>query len=517
MSGPVVADSVLTPGAAVRVDLAGGDQAIGVGPRRGVIVGMKTSSGSGVANTLYPSMAGPDAVAALAGPGTQAHLAAKAAFKEHNLALIDLVVVAEPGGGTAATGTVTFDDTTPVTVKQLLTLWIAGREIRHEWLAGETDTDSATRLVTTITALGNELPVTAANGGGTLTAVTLTAKNKGPYGNDIKIRKDLSGGTGGAVTLSGAALTSGATEPTWTSALAAIAGTRYKYVHFCTSNADVATASSSSTPSLVNAQIAANNSGFNAKLQQSIFSHTGAISAVKAGVAQQNVGYCEISYWRNAESLPCEWAGAEMGARMREEAIDPDVNRTNRQDMPYRATLFGSSAQTADAFTAAEKEDLLQSGVAAGEYNSAGVPMIIIPRTTYFKDAFGNTDHRVVYVSQTTTYYDSTEDIVQFILNSFPGAKVIPDRANTQDELPPKVVEESTVRAAVIGRLADQVALGWLREDWLIAAVADGSLRVKVASGNSSKLNIQIPESAVPPLTILDINVIGMTGSPAAA
>jgi hypothetical protein len=79
--------------------------------------------------------------------------------------------------GNAAAGTITFDDSTPVTVDQVVTATICGRTILSDWFAGETDIEAATRLVSKINAATKRVPVTAANGGGTLAVVTLTAKS----------------------------------------------------------------------------------------------------------------------------------------------------------------------------------------------------------------------------------------------------------------------------------------------------------------------------------------------------
>ncbi len=506
---PVVPSSTLTPGLALAVLLVTGAQTLGSAPRRGLIVGMKTSTGSATANQVYQAVAGADAVAALAGVGSQAHLCATAAFAEWQSATIDLICVAEPGGGTAATQTLVYDDTTPVTVAQTIDLWIAGRHLQYVWLPGVAEGDVATAIAALINAGvpgAPALPVTAAAASDT---VTLTARNKGPYGNDIKVRGTLTGGTGGSQVVTGAALTGGATEPTYTTALTNMLGTEYDTIAYCTSNADCAAASSSSTPSLVNAKIATRNTGFNALLQQSVFAHTGAISAAKAGIAQQNIGYCEVITARNAESLPCEWQGAELGARLREESIDPNVNRTNRLSMPYRATLYPSPNLTTDKYTPAELEDLLQSGASAIIYTSNGTPLVSIPRTTYFKDSFSNLDHRLVGVNHTTTYYAVGKGIRSFLPTRFDGMRIQPDAPQTANELPLGVVDESTIRAALLSYLDNPIKLGWLRRDKLQVAVDDGRFSVKVDPNNENRVIILLPISAVPGLWGYDVTIEG--------
>lgn len=507
---PVVPSSMLTPGLALAVLLVTGPQGLGASPRRGLIVAAKSSAGSATANAVNQAVAGPDAVAALLGPGTQGHLCAVAAFAEHPSATIDIIAVAEPGGGTAASKTITFDDSggssTDVTVAQTVDIYIAGRHLQYIWAPAVSASQAGTDVAALITANGNTLPVAAASSSG---VVTLTAKVKGVWGNDVKLRLTMSGGTGGSAVLGGAALSSGASEPTFTTALSNMLGTEYDLIAYCTSNADCAAASSSSTPSLVNAKIATRNTGFNALLQQSVFAHTGSISAAKAGIAQQNLGYCQVITARNAESLPCEWQGAELGARLREESIDPNVNRTNRIAMPYRATLYPSPTLLTDSYTPAELEDLLQSGASAIVYLANGTPLVSIPRTTYFKDGFANLDHRLVGVNQTTTYYALGKDVRSFLPTRFDGMKILPDPPNTADELPLGVVDESTVRAALIGRLGEAVTLGWVRRDKLQAAIDNGTLSVKVDPNNENRVIVRIPTSAVPGLWSYDVTILG--------
>lgn len=507
---PNVASSVLSPGFYLSVNLVAGDQAVGSAPLKALLIAPKGSGGDITAGTeIRRAVAGPDAVSTAVGSGTPGHLAAKAIFKEHPIALVDLIATAEPSGN-AATGTITLDDTTPVTVQQTLTSTICGRDITTQWPAGMTDTDAATAHVAEVNAHGSDLPVTAANAGGTSPVITFTAKLKGTWGNDVGLSVSLKGGTGGTAVASGAALSGGTTEMDVTTVLTTIAGTEYQLSGLATSNTDVASASSTSNPGRIKTSFKANATGSAAKLQQAVLGHTGALSAVKTGVAARNYECMEVVHARNMRSLPCELMGAELGARLREEAIDPDVNRSNRKDMPYRATLYTSKDLTTDAPTAAELEDALQSGVSEIVYTDLGEPFVSIPRTTYFKDSGGNTDHRLVFVSQVSSIYAVARDLRAFLPARFPKAKIVPTIVQGDDEIPPFVVDADTVRQVSIARVREWQKLGVVRKDKLDDAVKNGAFSVQVDSGNSSKLNIQIPLSIVPPLTIFDVEVLGV-------
>lgn len=95
---------------------------------------------------------------------------------------------AEAGGAVAATGTVTF------VVGTLLAgtyhMYISGIAVPFNVLAGDTATAVATAAVDAINA-NADLPVTGASAIGVL---TVTAKTKGTYGNDISIRFNIKSG-----------------------------------------------------------------------------------------------------------------------------------------------------------------------------------------------------------------------------------------------------------------------------------------------------------------------------------
>lgn len=501
---PVVPSSMLTPGLALAVILVAGGQGLGAAPRRGLIVAPISADGTATPDTMYSAVSGPDAVADLLGPGTQGHLCALAAFAEFPTATIDVIGVEAPSGA-LADQTLTFDDNGGLNTPQTVDIYIAGRHIQYIWLPGIDDDTAAADVAALVAAKGNDLPVSPSV---TAAVLTLEARYDGTWGNDVLIRATISTGDG-EIVLGGAMLDGGSGEPDFENALANMLGKEHDLIAYCTSNEDCGDASADSTPSLVNAKIATRNTGFDALLQQSVFAHTGSLSDAKAGIAQQNIGYCQIMVARNMESLPCELQGAELGARLREESKDPNVNRTNRLSMPYRARLYPPADILSDAYTPAELEDLLQSGGSAIVYTSNGTPLVSIPRTTYFKDSFDNLDHRLIGVNQTTTYYAVGKGVRSFLPDRFDGMKLIPDPPQTADELPLGVVDESTIRAALILYLDDALRLGWLRRDKLQAAIDEGSLSVKVDPGNENRVIIRLPISAVPGLWGFDVTILG--------
>lgn len=512
MGANVVASNILYPGVALRVDFVTTDLALGNATRRACVIAAKTSSGTATANAVNSRVRGPERFAELGGNGSLGHLAAKAIFKENPSANVDFIGVAAPsGGGTAAAAqTVTFDDTTPVTVAQEVTLTIMGRAITLTWAAGESDVDFATRFVTEINGRADDLFVTAANGAGTLAVMTLTAKHTGTVGNDVLISYTMTGGTGGGVTLGGAALANGAGVLDFDAALAAIATTEYDLILICCSNADVIVASTTGVVGKLKTHMQAYVSGFNALLQQAVFGVTDTLSNAKVGPATHNYGLFEYVFCRSGQSLPCEWAGAEVGARLREEKVDVNVNRANREDMPYKATLYGPANLTTGALDYDDEEEALECGLSPVRFDVSGTPRISVPRTTYWKDTYGNDDRRLVYVSQPTTLIAIAKDLRSYLPQRFPGAKITPDTTQGDDDAPPNVVTIGDVKAVVVERMYDHIRAGNIVKSAFEAALADGTFDVSIDDSNDSKVNLKIPAKVVPPLTIFDINVMGV-------
>lgn len=116
---------------------------------------------------------------------------------------------AEAGGAVQAEGTITVSVTTAESGS--LFLYIAGDRVVVPVVAGATDAEIATAIVTAVTADAN-LPVTAA---AALAVATLTTKSGGTYGNDISIEFNLGAGeeTAAGVSTVVVDMASGATDP----------------------------------------------------------------------------------------------------------------------------------------------------------------------------------------------------------------------------------------------------------------------------------------------------------------
>jgi phage tail sheath gpL-like len=189
--------------------------------QRALIIGQVTSSGTLAPNV--PVLSASAAEARVAGGAGSILALMVAAYRANDVfGEVWYLPVADDGAAAAATGTINFTGT--ATAAGTLSLYIAGQLVPVGVTVGMTAAALATAIVTAVTA-AIDLPVTATSTTGT---VTLTAKNKGLCGNDIDLRLNYRGTAGGEATPTGltptvGAMTGGTTNPTLTTALAALA------------------------------------------------------------------------------------------------------------------------------------------------------------------------------------------------------------------------------------------------------------------------------------------------------
>lgn len=168
------------------------------------LLGQKTADGTATAETLQ-TIRSADEAGELFGVGSMLHRMALAALTANPyMASLKAVALADIGGGTAASGTLTVS----VTTVEAGTLKI---RIGADWLGvavaeGDTDEDIAAAIEA---AIDDEpsLPVTASV---SAEVVTLTCRHKGTLGNDIDLDWEYS--TSG-VSVAIVAMASGATDP----------------------------------------------------------------------------------------------------------------------------------------------------------------------------------------------------------------------------------------------------------------------------------------------------------------
>lgn len=189
-------------------------------PYRGLIIGQKTASGSGAANSLH-RVTRADQLIDLAGRGSMLHRMAMGWFKNNTFTEVWVGVLEDNAAGVAATATLQFSGT--VTQPGTLNLYLGGSRVQVGVAAGEANADTATNVAAAINANG-DLAVTAAVDGVETTQVNLTYRHKGEVGNSYDIRLNYQDGeetpAGLMVTIGG--MMNGASNPVLDDLIAAL-------------------------------------------------------------------------------------------------------------------------------------------------------------------------------------------------------------------------------------------------------------------------------------------------------
>lgn len=146
------------------------------------------------------------------GYGSQLHMMATAAISTFPGMALQAIAVDDAGGAVAATGTITATGT--ATAVGSVTVCIGNDVVVVPVAVADTPTIIGAAIAAAVTARP-DIPVTAAAVAG---VVTLTAKNKGTLGNQMKVSTLITGATG--VTAPVVAMASGATDPAIAATLA---------------------------------------------------------------------------------------------------------------------------------------------------------------------------------------------------------------------------------------------------------------------------------------------------------
>jgi phage tail sheath gpL-like len=375
------------------------------------------------------------------------------------------------------------------------------------WPAGGTADEFKELMNAAINAKSADLPATATSGGSGIT--TITGKVTGNISNDIGVKMKIRSQTGTETINAGqsidTALSGGTTDPDLTSALAALEGREYHFIIPCLSNTDVLNVASSNSLDLVYNHIAGLNTGRNCKLQTFVVGCTGALASAIATTSDanscNNAEFGELIECINGRSLPCEFAGREVGGWLSALSLDAAANRIGE--------LFdgcaGSDDKIADQPTDAECESALGNGVSLIGYTAQNSEFLIRAVTTHSQDAVGGPDRRLLDCENVHGTYIVARDIRTNLPLAFPQAKIQPDALPGEDDPPPGVLEERDIKSWCISRLRTWARLGVINNASLTTAIADGSLIVEVDASDATQVNIVLPFEIIQPLAKLGV------------
>jgi phage tail sheath gpL-like len=488
-----VSPLALVPGLYLVANLVSGASNPGTQPLKAALMAPKSSAGTLTVDTELRLIGSAEDAKTAWGTKTPGYAAAVQFFDENPTGIMYGIAPTASAGASAAVS-VTFASTP--SSSRTVRVTVAGRSVEFPWAASEVADTVKARGIQYVNGR-DDMQCTASSGG--VGILTLTFPVAGPWGNDVIYVVELIDGAGGTVgggQLATGNLAGGTTEPDFTTAFATISGTQFDYIGIAVSNADAQSASATSNPGRLKTHVNGLNTGLNAKLEQGIVGVTGTLASAKTGSIARNEPTMEYIFCMAGQSLPAEWMGAEMGARMREVALYPAKNRIG--------TVFsgcvGARDLTADTPTPSEGEDALGSGLSLISYNAQGESVLMRPVTTHSQDSSGNPDRRCLDTSGPDGTYAVANDIKTALPAEFYQTNVAKDQEPGEEPLPEGVVEERDIKAFVITRLRFWQRRGVVRRDKLDEAIAAGTLIVRVNPSDETQVDIVIPLGIIKPL-----------------
>lgn len=192
---------------------------------RCLLIGQKTSAGTGTANAVY-HVTSADQVLTYAGRGSMLHRQAIAWFQNNQVTELWIGILADNGAGVAATGTLTVSG--PATAAGTLYIYFGGTLVT----VAVANTDSANTIAAAINTAINaalDLPITSTVA---TNVVTWTFRHKGLVGNDFDVRVNYQDGEAypAGVSIAVVAAAGGTTAPVLTSLIAALGDTWYQII-----------------------------------------------------------------------------------------------------------------------------------------------------------------------------------------------------------------------------------------------------------------------------------------------
>lgn len=441
---------------------------------RGLLIGQKTSAGSGTANALYP-VTSVAQVIALAGRGSMLHRQAVGWFASNRNTELWVGILADNGAGTAASGTITI--TGPATAAGTLPLWLGGINVPVAVASG----DAATAIATAVGAAINanlDLPVTATVSSA---VVTVLFRHKGTVGNAYDMRtiyRDgdaLPAGVGATIV----AMASGATNPVLTSLIAAMGDSWFQvWSHPYTDSTSL---------TAIETELASRGGSMRMIDGMAITSAAGSYSTLATLGEGRNSQYSSIVCQPGANPVtpPMEFGAEVAGIVARYGADDPA--------RPFQTLAMANALQPAEAdlFTLEERNLLLFDGIATTRAGAGGVVQLERMITTYQLNAAGAADTAYLDVNTPLTLMYLRYSFRVDIQTRFPRHKLADD--GTRLGSGQAVVTPSVMKSAAVSWFKDMLDLG-LVED---VAQFKSDLVVERNISNPNRMDVLLPPNLI--------------------
>lgn len=374
-----------------------------------LIVGQRTVNGTVPALTPVDVFSG-DQAALYFGAGSLAHIAAVAAITANKYVSLSVIAVDDAAAGQSAKGTVEF--TGPATADGAFALFIGNTRVDIAVYAADAETAIAARLAAQI-AQKTALPVTAEAAAG---KVTLTAKNKGAFGNDI-VLSQLNQATGVKATIT--AFVGGLNDPDIAPALAAVYGAKYNLYAMCWPTIESLT------------KLRTHLDSISAPLEQrpavGVAGTPATLATATTLAGDLDAGRITIGWHPGSVCLPAEIAAAYAAV------ISSETDPARPLNTLALTGLDVTPIPSQPGRT--EQEKALHNGVTPFEIGPGNVVQIVRSITTYTKDAQGIDDPALLDITTIRSLDYVRKACQQRIALRFPREKL-------SNKTPPKVRSE---------------------------------------------------------------------------
>lgn len=402
--------SIRKPGKYFEFNTALAVRTLAANSQKVLLLGQRTTTGQVPAGVLTDIFNDADA-GKYFGYGSQLHMMASAAISTYSGMSVQAIALDDAVGAVAATGTITI--TGAATAPGSLAVNVGNDVVTVAVAAADTPTIAAAAIVAAVTGRP-DLPVTAAAAAG---VVTLTAKNKGALGNQIKTSVVPTGATGIAAAV--VAMASGATDPTIAATLAIV---------FTAGHTIIATAFND----ILNLQaLRTHLDNVSGALEQrgatATAGHTGTLAQATTLAPSANSGRIALGLVPSTLSLPFEVAAAYAALMASEE--DPA--------RPLNTLALGGIGiiPLANRLSRAEQESALANGVTPFEVGPGDKVQVVRAITTYTLDANGVPDISLLDITTIRTLDYTRKAMRERIALRFPRDKLsarTPDKVRSE-------------------------------------------------------------------------------------
>jgi phage tail sheath gpL-like len=390
-----------------------------------LMVGVMTSSGKATHDIAIPIGSQAQADQAF-GPGSELSRMFQAYYSNNFANEVYGLPVAEPTGGSAASGTITI--TAAPTEAGTIHLYIAGTHVPVNVMTTDTPTTIAAAIAAAInTNYVDEgdpaLPVTAVAAAG---VVTLTAEFKGVNGNDITVSLNYYGSRGSefspiglGITLPATGLlTGGVGTPSFANAIAGIQKSNFEYVAMPYTDSNSLFAWDQEYGFTDSGRW-----GWNRQQFGHVFTaKRGTYAALLTFGATMNSAVESVMAFEQTAPTPMFEVAAAYAAKAQRALInDParplqTLSLNNVKACPFQ-----------DAFNWAELNAIASTGLAIQERGSDNQPMILREQTSYQLNLYGQSDDAYELVTTLATLAKVLRNQRQAITSKFPRSKLADD------------------------------------------------------------------------------------------